>query len=808
MFNMENFQLYRTNLLLGGQLKWDIVIENTNNNLFVKDFHLSPISNNIQYCNTVENVLLNNKHQENVRQFYKQIEGQFYEEGLDSDFSDNWPALINTNNPNLINRYSNIYDMGCKRMKNYSLYNKQFEFFCPLWLEKVQNSIKFTFYVNELGSKNNISTRSLILDFNKQNSQIYHNNFCKYLNDYFIDSKIKYGNDNLLSINFNNDSFANGLNVKTGEFSICNISEITSNIISRERPVIETDNLLSSAFYNNTLICNQLYNFNICFNLDDIMSSTTANMFIGEQLNISVDVYVDNVKLDKKTFYYEYDFIPRHKYYDERNFLSNKELQELNNWVLSDKTREQTFGVFNKYNDESKLNVLDHLQDNNCLSLITKNKFCPKICHWSLSELNDYIFNIYKGYEGYGVIVQEDLNNKKTLVISENNLQYANTPDVTQKTYNINSNNIGWINHINIKYYSELLKYIQNPDKYKRLGTYITGQKKFFNGLKYKNNITDNFYIANITVPEKIFYTLCDNYLTETYQNNDIICFCLSSNTNIEDKSDFVLIISYNLDNLTFAGFKELLLNICTKTYAYGNTNYNISIEDTLGNNLDKLSKYLTSMLNLMISMQEPKLLTLNTINWEYTSGPSNEIKEIEYFKNNSDIECMFRYDGNLKPTFVDNIGTIYYKDFIDKQKIKSSVFNLYINSGFEPIYPSIGYSACKKIIDANFEKLPIYQNEYDLGFLLNTIEYSWFNSGLILNLKPELSFIYKTIDNNTDNKNINNVIRDKIKAYYNTTNDSVLDYIISKYNIKYSWEYESNKDINNYIYTITLNMK
>ena len=47
---MDNFQLYRTNLLLGGQMKWDLVVGNTNSELFVSDFHLTPISNNIPFA--------------------------------------------------------------------------------------------------------------------------------------------------------------------------------------------------------------------------------------------------------------------------------------------------------------------------------------------------------------------------------------------------------------------------------------------------------------------------------------------------------------------------------------------------------------------------------------------------------------------------------------------------------------------------------------------------------------------------------------------------------------------------------------
>ena len=116
---MENFQLYRTNLFLGGQMKWDIIISSNNSSLLVSDFHLSPISNNIPYVHKTDEQLLNNTHQDNVKLYYNSIKGNFYNEGLDSIFNHNWPILCKEGE--VLNAYSNIYDMGCKRMKSYNL---------------------------------------------------------------------------------------------------------------------------------------------------------------------------------------------------------------------------------------------------------------------------------------------------------------------------------------------------------------------------------------------------------------------------------------------------------------------------------------------------------------------------------------------------------------------------------------------------------------------------------------------------------------------------------------------------------------
>ena len=81
---MENFQLYRTNLSLSGQLKWVLVIENANNHLYINKFNLTPISDNIAYTYKTDDTILNHTHFDNLKSYYKKLEGHFYAEGLDS----------------------------------------------------------------------------------------------------------------------------------------------------------------------------------------------------------------------------------------------------------------------------------------------------------------------------------------------------------------------------------------------------------------------------------------------------------------------------------------------------------------------------------------------------------------------------------------------------------------------------------------------------------------------------------------------------------------------------------------------------
>ena len=703
---MENFQLYRTNLLLGGQLKWDLIIENSNNGLYIKDFHLSPISNNIPYTYQSDEQLLNNSHQDNVMLYYKKIKGYFYNEGLSPEFNHNYPIIVKSDE--YINPYSNIYDMGCKRMKNYKLYNKQFEFFCPVWIEQLKDYISFKFTVKKQGNNSILATHTLSIKPTAKKD--FHNKFVNYFKNYINAAGISSGTDNLLNIQLNNESFATGLNVNSGLFDTKNVTSIINNLTSRERPVIEADNMLINCFCNNDLICKQLYNFNFCFNLNDIMSNTTAKLLKGQPICVSVDVIIDDIVIEKRDFDYNYEYSLRTKYYDDTITLNTN---ELNN--LMDKNPD----IF------KPLNVYDHLYDSLNVELKNFNKYCPKVCHWCLCDYTDYIFNLYKGFEGYGIIKEQD-----NVYIVENEHQYSNTPNTTVKEYNLSLNNAGWINTETINYWGDFYKFIQNTEKYKKeKATYINGNK-YVNGLKYKYLMYDT-YLIGLKVSNKIY-----SNIEETYKN-DIDIIDKNNHVIIYTIDNLTLLISNSWNSLTFAGFYEMLYTLSLK-----NTNFNCTKYANI--------KVLNELFTMMKSVQPVKLVLFDgTIEWKYVEGPSKDVKEVEYYKSNNK-DYVLRYDGNIKPLFVKEPNIIYYKDYVSdnrtygKSKLQNSIYAKYINSGYEPVYSSIGYNACKSCMDYNWNEIPhVNISEHNITPLINSIEYSWFNNGAAIFITPEIKFTY-----------------------------------------------------------------
>ena len=234
---MNNFQLYRTNVLLGGQIKWDVILNSSSSQLYVENFNLSPISDNVIYSyDTIHNPL-NNSHQDNVKIFYYSLRDTFYNEALDVKYSSNWPILVDDNEQ--IECYSNMYDMGCKRSKIHNIYGKQFEFLCPVWIEKLDNAtnpLKFEILI-KLVENNTVISRNVLELTELDSSTYFHNKFVKYFNKYLNDSKLDVGDDKILNINFEDHiASVSGLDVSTGLFTVKSADALIDNFTIRERP--------------------------------------------------------------------------------------------------------------------------------------------------------------------------------------------------------------------------------------------------------------------------------------------------------------------------------------------------------------------------------------------------------------------------------------------------------------------------------------------------------------------------------------------------------------------------------------------
>ena len=125
---MVNYQLYRTNVLLGGQMKYDLILDSMEKKLVVSNFRITPIDDTLYKTDDIQ--YLQYTHQANIKAFYKSNISSFY--SYKSTGSD-YPIIVDKidDKVKIIDTHIDTYEMGCRRSK-YSQYNKQFNFFCPL----------------------------------------------------------------------------------------------------------------------------------------------------------------------------------------------------------------------------------------------------------------------------------------------------------------------------------------------------------------------------------------------------------------------------------------------------------------------------------------------------------------------------------------------------------------------------------------------------------------------------------------------------------------------------------------------------
>ena len=385
------YQLAKTTPLLTGQVKMNLIMNGNK----VSDIQYVPISNHIafNYNNPVD--VLNYSHGDNVKMLYNKISDDFF-----SDIHD--PQLtvkqLHRYDTLLDDTHENTYEMGMKRLE-YQRYNKQFEFFCPVWCDDVNDLKRIRFVINLANSHGRIMySKDITFD-----TKIY--NYLRGIYDSLnFDTSTTTENLDLVYINIDEmQSHIKGLNVESGTLQTIDTSYIVNNLLYQERPVLETDNMIVNLFSNNKTICTQIFNFNFVFNLEDFIPLNLLKNFISERINVYVDVYsvygTNKTKCKVKDFYTNYEFIPKY---------------DINT---------------GKYSNTA--NVLDYLQDNKAVELVNKNKLVQSTFHWVLQNNRNSIFNLYNGFS--------PLNNGKNVCSGISN----DAPDMFTDVFDENKNPLG-----------------------------------------------------------------------------------------------------------------------------------------------------------------------------------------------------------------------------------------------------------------------------------------------------------------------------------------------------------------------------
>lgn len=389
---MNNYHLLYTNPLLGGNMKYDIILKPSKDNVNVlefEDFHITPISDRLPYNRYSEDDLLNWKHQDNIKDYYKEVRGDFYKSFTDPTFSSGYP----------LRDYDKCYDetflSGARRLE-YGLYNKQIQYFIPLWIDNMN-----------LGSepdKNKHIKFEITLKWgkNKNDKHIYYftinliepqNKFDQYIKDYMEYIGICNTNgelNDIININLKErKGYIKGLEVSSGNVVTKDISDTVDFLLYRERPMVETNSAIIETFSKNNVIVPNIFNFNLCFDFktpnenNSIRSETiSVNAFDGRE--IEYDGKLVEAILDKKCFFAEYDNLRKTKIITKGDIPTNEYIQTLYS-VNTDRPM-----------------ITQYLRDHECIDLVNKNKIPKNIIHWQTSYRYPYgIGNDGVGYEIY-----------------------------------------------------------------------------------------------------------------------------------------------------------------------------------------------------------------------------------------------------------------------------------------------------------------------------------------------------------------------------------------------------------------------
>lgn len=752
----QSHQLYRTNIFLGGQMKYDLIV---NKDCTIDTIHITPVvDNTTPYNRYTEDDLLNYTNQENIKKFYNKTQGSFYNTFVDTTISGEYPMIPN---PSRADKATKNYDdstfMGCSRMK-YSLYNKQFQLFLPVWLEDKFDKIEFKININ---TPQGVGLVSKVFSFSDRVK--------KYFDDYFNFIVL---DDKILKVDFDGDCTVHGLDVTTGNMVTCKDFNLVENITSRERPLIEFNSMIINTLKNKNIIAKQLFNFNLCFNIDDI-TGDDFEIPPFESFNINGNVLIDSENLEIKDFFTNFDEIPR----SQVTILDNNSLQN-GDVVYKSKLEQES--------DTDTSNVLDYKKDNTNIDIININKIDQKYIHWSLCDNNEYIFNLYDGWSGVYITPNENRYFSHTYKTSPNNSIDRFVQDV---------NTIYWCNYVsmaidNVKLTSteSILKACNKLD-----------DNNYLNFIKYKKHTSkDTYKSLLVNIASSDYFTIFDDKFKNFSNNhaNDYRYF----NMYIDDeKIKLYLFKKKNIYYFIFISIADKYLS-------------NKVIMSGLKDKVTKIpngafKKAVNEYVNIYNSAISPKLVTFNkSIIPVRCDGPEQSTTETTYFKMDDNYkQYVFRYDGYIKPTFIDvnsdEYNLIYYKDVYDVDKIpgvddpgyeryctykkymsKENTNTLNYIPKYPPKYPSIQYYPLTS------KKLEYSMSNEDIKYLVsNLCDNKWFGSSILVMLPTEINLKFTNDGSKTSLELFSEYVENYIKSINKNQSDDIkpnIDFILNLYNI------------------------
>lgn len=796
-------QLVKTNVILGGQLEWRFILGYREGQLYIKDFHIAPISRNIIFNNFSNENTLNYHHRDNIRNLYNKIKGEFFSIKTTPLLNTEYPILVDDLNQSFpIDTMEQGYDMGTRR-ENVSLYGKQFSMFCPFWMDElsdIENGLKFEFCLNKIkqtdeGQKsdssdllvpNNLGIKTTLNISEKSNPEIY-----KYIKEYVESINL---NTDAININLQeNTATITGVDCESGDLITKSVNNIVRNLTDRERPMIEQMNLIMKLFSDNHIICKQLFNFRFYFDLDDLVCDDDARTTL---VNIPM-VYSVFMKKGTQT-------IDLWDFFSNFEFVNKKQIDEE---IIEDYAYKEDMS---EPDGEYNANALSYLRDNECVDLIYQNKINQQTCYWRLLENESQIFNFYKG-------LNVDIYNDGVLV-GNNDGMFDKTPMMSVNTSIPGLFASNWVKlYINTTNDGEARNFIGKNESinqdvwfnqyvkpnYSKITPTSTSNVIWMNYVKYDLsgvNIFDNN--EDVKKCDVYFCNAVTNIATEfkiykIERDGDYPTYVVVNNVKDGNEDDEKLTIKYMIDN-----HESLFVE----------QQDDESSPDPIIPAIGKLFKYI---------VRPSKIIINNSLKCKSIDGPVQNTTEFSYVKTGNANVQLYRYGGNLCPMFLkvgllDEQGKRYgYKNYKYYVKQYSSYYELgefshYLKTKFKPIYPSINYFSLDKITDVDFYGINMKNSKGDDVEYEYIPGYQWYQASMQKKLKNKIEFTLETA-------NIDVVTEKFCTEFFGTEDISemlrnyVKKYIIKLYNKKVYLNEVCGKEYNyqiKQIYTFTFTLK
>lgn len=847
----------------------------------VVDLQYVPISNYIPFAYNNPIDVLNYTHGENVKKLYSKISDYFFKEVVNPTLS---TKQLHRYDTLVDDTHENTYEMGMKRIE-YKRYKKQFEFFCPVWCDNADEFKQLRFIIN-LENRNGRTIYSKEITFD--------DNIKKYINKIHEDLGIQGLNNNLLYVNFQEMlSHIKGLNVKNGKVQTIDTSYIVNNLLYQERPVLETDNMLVNLFNAHNTIATQIFNFNFVFDLTDFMPISLINDFLLERINVYVDVYKGYEKVKEKDLYSNYDNIPRYDIYTGEYNSSHNVLDYLMEYkstelITKNKLSQGTFhwclqnndnAVFNLYNGFAPIyNSVANSSKISCdhpdlfTDVFDKNKNPLGVFKYTSLNKDLLFVDFVKEIEdnnNYFTYNLKNLNEKEydffgNILISNNKLseeleKLINKEHSTDEflAYNtVFSESTSALDDYSSNFYKSLTgtnNVLSDTIDVVNAGIFNISQGYNYN--KIRNLLSSEYLISSLEYEDNnIFFNDLNNFIVVRYHENEkservlTVAILLKIDPDnvslgIQKNLSFKSIYNGNISKLLYE--KKQRYGTSKSSYKdYPNGYINNYDEFIIKNPAEYLgSKKITqkamcyNALDLVCKIincaKFPNIIVFDkSLSSTKAVSPSVKSDEINLTKADKSV-CIYRYDSNLYPMFIDTNEKSNFKNNVYwcKQYNKTIMNTINdINNGtlsdidgivnyskyalykFTPLFKSIGYFVL------NSKELD-YKNcyLYDLD-TSNSVKYvkeiSWYKNNSMIYLPSGFTTVLEKNTGDEINDDdivtcISSVLKNDSDFEDSIEKEKLIKYYISNlYSYEYEYDYKNDSDITKQIYKIKFTLK